>query len=665
MLWKNKKNIISDSGKTDINLDVLPLKSKRRVWKIFGVVFLTLFLLTSLVFGVSAAYIKKYQDKIYPGVYLSHFHLGGMSAEDVKGFLESLNNRLAKEGIVLLVEKKDGGEESVKINTVMGEEGAIELIEYKSLEAGNAALSVGRQGEWWERLFAPWKYLFFHHEISAPVLINVGHLTEYLKNSLSVFADAPNDANIKILNYTNGQYEIVPEKTGKDFVYSEIISFIEKNLSELSFSPIKIVPVVFSPTISSSEAASVSEFITKVFGYGGIGLNYIDPQTRLRRDWNLSAALLADWTKVKKDNSGQLIISLNTEELQKYLETLRREVDKTSQDAKFIVNNGVVKEFQASQSGLSLDAEKTMSDLLAAFEERNYRPAESVKTISLTVSVTEPNIKMSDTNNLGIEDILGVGISSFKGSSADRIKNIALAVKKVNGTLVLPGEQFSANRAAGPFTLENGYLPELVIKGNEIKKEVGGGMCQIGTTLFRMAMNSGMPITERRNHSLVVNYYADPVNGNPGTDATLYEPILDFKFLNDTGGHLLVQTAIDYNKQELYFTLWGKNDGRKGWYTHPVVSKWIPSGEPQEILTDKLKPGVRECQNAYRGAVASFTYSRITPVGEKIDRVFDSYYRPLPMICMVGSDPSAVSSTTPVDSPVLTPPSSTESLPLE
>ena len=77
-------------------------------------------------------------------------------------------------------------------------------------------------------------------------------------------------------------------------------------------------------------------------------------------------------------------------------------------------------------------------------------------------------------------------------------------------------------------------MPESVIKGNELKDEVGGGMCQIGTTLFRMAMNSGMQITQRANHSLVVSYYADPVNGNPGTDATLYEPILDLKFELDS-----------------------------------------------------------------------------------------------------------------------------------
>jgi len=276
------------------------------------------------------------------------------------------------------------------------------------------------------------------------------------------------------------------------------------------------------------------------------------------------------------------------------------------------------------------------------FVERNFHPLEAAKAVSVTVAVVEPNVKLSDINDLGIADVLGVGISTFRDSHTNRIKNIATAIKRLNGSLVKPEEEFSALKYAGPFTSENGFLPEEVIKGDKIKKEIGGGMCQIGTTLFRMAMNSAMPITERRNHSLVVGYYADPVNGNPGTDATLYEPILDFKFLNDTGSYLLLQTEIDYKRQQLTFTLWGRPDGRKGWYTHPTVSRWIPAGAPlPDIESAELKPGERKCQNAFRGAVASFVYSRITSSSEKIDRTFESYYRPLPKICVVGKTVSS------------------------
>ena len=383
--------------------------------------------------------------------------------------------------------------------------------------------------------------------------------------------------------------------------------------------------------------------LAEVLNYGNLGLNYTDPQTGVKRDWSIGPTIYTQWLEVRKEN-GEPIFALNKEKVKTYLETLRPFINTPARDAKFVMEGERVKEFQANQSGLSLNEEKTYNDLDIIFRERNYRPADLAKTVTVSVDIIEPNIVMANINNLGIMEVIGAGYSTFKDSHTNRIKNIANAVKRLNGILIKPGEEFSANKYAGPYTSQNGFLPEMVIKGREIKPEIGGGMCQIGTTLFRTAMNSGMPITERRNHSLVVSYYADPENGNPGTDSTLYEPSVDFKFLNDTGNYLLLQTSIDYAKQQLVFTLWGKSDGRSGSYTHPTVSKWIPAGAPQDIVVETLKPGEKKCQAAFRGAVASFVYTRFTSSSEKIERVFDSYYRPLPKICMVGA---SVASSTP------------------
>src|SRR3990167_3183667 len=99
-------------------------------------------------------------------------------------------------------------------------------------------------------------------------------------------------------------------------------------------------------------------------------------------------------------------------------------------------------------------------------------------------------------------EILGTGYSNFSGSPTNRVKNIRHAVvDKLNWVLIKPDEVFSLLSALRPFTIEGGYLPELVIKGDEIKPEVAGGLCQVGSTTFRAVMNSGLPVTARRNHS--------------------------------------------------------------------------------------------------------------------------------------------------------------------
>lgn len=610
--------------------------------KKIGLFFLFLVVLFGVAAGASASYLKFYQDKIYPGVYAGHYHLGAMGREDLENFIETTNNRLSREGINLdltVGQKKS----ALRLSTISSGGSATELVKLDSYTLWQDAYRLGRSGHWWERLFGPLSYRIQNTNLNAPVKIDWLNLINTLQNNLDELVDKPRNANVMITSFSPLSYVIVSEQSGLEFEYEKIIAQIQNNLSQLYLGDIAVSAKQFEPVIKLADAQKASANLNTILGYGDLGFNYVDPQTKARYDWPLTLAQYGSWLEVVFDDNQQPVFVLNQEKVKTYLESLRPVVDRVAQDAKFGVDeNGKVKEFQASQTGLVLNIDKTYNDLNVAFKERNYHPVQVTKTIALTVEVTEPVVKMADANELGIEDVIGVGYSTFKDSHTNRIKNIAHAVARLNGVLIKPDEEFSAIRYAGPFTAENGFLPEAVIKGKEIKDEIGGGMCQIGTTLFRMAMNSGMDITQRQNHSLVVGYYADPVNGNPGTDATLYEPSLDLKFKNDTGHYLLLQTDIDYKKQQLTFTLWGKSDGRSGSYTHPIVKKWIPSGEPQEVKTDKVKPGVTKCQNAFRGAVATFTYTRMTPAGEKIDRVFDSYYRPLPKICMVGVDPATL-----------------------
>ncbi len=619
-------------------------KNNWRVFKVIGVVALVVLVLAAVGFGVSAAYVSFYSDKVYPGVYAGSYHLGGSSEGEVKKFIEDLNNRLAKEGVAFDA-RTARASTSFKINAVSGGDTVGEIIAFDGDSLANLALSAGRAGQWQEKLFYPPLLRFKKVVLSAPMRINEPAAAEILRDNLQKLSDDPRDANILFHNWPDGQLEIIPETAGQSFDIPAVISQIQTDLSRLRFDTIKLAAKHFYPAITLKEAQVAAPRAREILNYGSLSLNYIDPQTKARREWVITSAQFGEWSRLKKDASGVVIFSLDKNFADKYLDELRLSIDVPARDAKFEMENGKVKEFQASRVGLRLDLEKTYADLSKAFEERNYHPSSVSKTVGLTVVAEEPKVQMSGINDLGIEGIIGAGVSSFAGSHTNRIKNIANAVKLLNGVLIKPGEEFSTLRFAGPFTEENNYLPELVIKGNEIKPEVGGGMCQIGTTVFRMAMNSGMDITQRRNHSLVVHYYADPVNGNPGTDATVYDPVLDMKFINDTGGYLLLQTEVDYKKQELIFTLWGKLDGRKGWYTHPTVSKWIAAGESQEKISDTLKPGEKKCQEAYKGAVASFIYTRVTTSGIKIDREFESFYRPLPQICLVGA---VVASSTPM-----------------
>ncbi len=621
------------------------LISAEKSWKKNSLIGLGIFLILGLIFFTSArSYSAFYKERIFPGVYIGQNYFGGMTEKEAKDFIENFNNRIAKESLEFSF-KKNNTSQYFKFSAVPTNDSSVEMIKINTDNSAAKLMAVGRSGSFWRKLWQPLYFRLISPRRELSDVIIEDRFITGLQNHLASFNDQPNNAGIKITSMMPLAYEIIPERSGVIFDYDRLTADLQKNLLSMSLEPIEVYQKEFKPDVLVSDLGPLIIDLPNILNYGNLGLNHIDPQTKIRHDWSIGPTIYTDWLEVRRENEN-LVLALNKEKTSVYLEQLRQFVDAAPKDAKFIMENNRVKEFQASQSGLSLDVEKTFADLDAVFKERNYNPAELAKTLTVSVNIVKPNIEMSDVNNLGIMEVLGTGSSTFKDSHTNRIKNIANAVKRLDGILIKPGEEFSANKFAGPYTKENGFLPEMVIKGRSIVPEVGGGMCQIGTTLFRMAMNTGMPISERRNHSLVVSYYADPANGNPGTDATLYEPNVDFKFVNDTGSYLLLRTTVNYEEQKLEFTLWGKSDGRTGSYTHPLVSRWIPAGETQEIISQDLKPGEIKCQNAFRGAVASFVYTRFTSSSEKIERVFDSYYRPLPKICMIGptsTDPGLIS----------------------
>jgi vancomycin resistance protein YoaR len=187
-------------------------------------------------------------------------------------------------------------------------------------------------------------------------------------------------------------------------------------------------------------------------------------------------------------------------------------------------------------------------------------------------------------------------------------------------------------------------VTELVIKGDKTTPEYGGGLCQVGTTTFRVALNTGLPIIERRNHSYRVSYY-EPA----GTDATIYDPSPDLKFVNDTAGHILIQTKITGNT--LRFEFWGTSDGRQVTQTKPEIYNITQPGPTKIVETQELAPGQKKCtESAHAGADTVF-YRTITYMsGEKKEETWKSHYVPWQAVCLVGVEKPAEPSITETES---------------
>lgn len=247
------------------------------------------------------------------------------------------------------------------------------------------------------------------------------------------------------------------------------------------------------------------------------------------------------------------LVSIDEKLIKSFVEDLSRKYDKDPIDATFTIEDGKVNAFSLSKDGKKINIEKNTKNILNLLEGR-----ESKNEIQIIYDTTKPSINSNDADKLGIETLIGTGKSNFSGSTASRIHNVQVAASRFDGVLVKPKEEFSFVETLGEVDGEHGYKQELVIKKDKTEPEYGGGVCQVSTTAFRAAIYSGLEITARRNHAYPVHYY------NPqGMDATVYIPRPDLRFINNTPGHILIQTEIDIPKRELVFKFYGTDDGRK------------------------------------------------------------------------------------------------------
>lgn len=607
----------------------------RRFWLFFVSIFAALLLLAGGFFGLG----YYYRNRVLPGIYIGDVPVGGMSRSGLNDYLETMNDKMMNEG--LQFEYDVNGENKVLTiyPVLMSGTEAFELVR-ADIETGvNNVLAFGKSKKWWLAGLEVIKSRLSPRSVPlSGVSIDIQRLMSVLAEKLSVYETPPVNAFIEISSLEPMEYKILPSAPGRLYDLSGVPDKITYFWSRLE--PVKITVKLRerNPVITEADIKSVADKLERVFLEDEILLTYANSHTALEYKWTIGADKIKAWLEVQRTPKNEVVFGLKKEKVLSFLgEKAAPIVVEEAADAKFKMDeNGKVMEFQGSRQGAKLDNEKTYQAINDVVWGRTLYDSGAPKSVALQVEIIEPNIKTADVNNLGIGEVLGVGVSDYSRSPTNRIRNITNAVNKLNGVLIKPGEEFSTLKYTGPFTYAGGYFPELVIKGDEVKPEIGGGLCQIGTTLFRMAMNSGMKITNRRNHSLVVFHYNDPVNGNPGTDATVYDPAPDFKFLNDTGNYVLIQTYIDKAKQDLVFTLWGTKDGRQASYSHPVVSRWYSAGAPKDIETDKLEPGKKECQNAFAGADASFVYTRVMPDGKEEKITYSSHYRSLPKICLIG-----------------------------
>lgn len=326
----------------------------------------------------------------------------------------------------------------------------------------------------------------------------------------------------------------------------------------------------------------------------------------------------------------------DTDVLERAIASLSATINVPVENALFQFTKGKVITFKPSQVGKSLNEEK-LRILFPQYLVNAVKNNTEHVTISVPVDRIDPVVATNQTNSFGIKERISIGYSEFGGSIAGRIHNVALAASKLNGVLIPPGETFSFNKTVGDISAATGYQSAYIIKDGKTVMGDGGGVCQVSTTVFRAALHTGVPITERHEHSYRVHYYEDD-GSKAGLDATVFDPTEDLKFVNNTPAYILIQTKTDTTNLTLTIEFYGASDGRKAEILNHTVSGGIPPPAPLYQDDPTLPVGVvKQVDFAAWGAKASFLY-RVTKNGEQIiNQLFTSNYRPWQAVFLRGT----------------------------
>jgi vancomycin resistance protein YoaR len=349
--------------------------------------------------------------------------------------------------------------------------------------------------------------------------------------------------------------------------------------------------------------------------------------------WDLTPQQLLSFLMVQKAADGQTIeVKFDEGALQSGLADLARQIDQAGENARFVFNDDTrqLEVIKPGKIGRTLDVTATLTRMTEAL-------ARGDQQVALVVKEQRPDF-YDDANaaSLGITELVSTGQSFYAGSSAERMKNIGAASAAQHGVIVKPGETFSFDQNLGDVSLDAGYAEALIIYNGRTIKGVGGGVCQVSTTAFRAAFNGGYPIIERWPHAYRVGWYER--GAGPGLDASVFSPVVDFKFKNDTPYHILIEAYANDAAGRLTFKFYSTSDGRQVAISEPIVENVIPHPEDKIEEDPTLAVGVRQ-QVDYAADGADVTVKRTVTRGGQViseDRVF-TRYQPWQAIFKVGT----------------------------
>lgn len=311
--------------------------------------------------------------------------------------------------------------------------------------------------------------------------------------------------------------------------------------------------------------------------------------------------------------SGKMLpLAWETDEasVRSYVQENCTKYDQEAVNASLSRSNGAF-QFVAGQKGLVLDVDASVRVILD-YLQGDILAEDEGAVLELQTKITEPEGSAEELAY--VKDLLGSFTTSFSTSSAKRSMNLDSGAKHINGTVLYPGEQFSAYEKVAPFTEENGYAMAGSYLNGEVVDSMGGGICQVSTTLYNAVLRAELEVTERSPHSMIVHYV------ELSEDAAIAGTYKDFKFVNSTDYPIYIEGYTTSDKK-ITFNIYGK-ETRDSSRTISFESVKVSETPAPTVLRDNggLPLGTKNVSSGSTGYVAEL-YKIVKVNGVEKERI--------------------------------------------
>ena len=557
-------------------------------------------------------------EKLAEGTRIAGVDVGGLSPRDARALLEGRAERLAR----VPVEFTAGGRRWRLAPHRLGV-----IVDWDA--ALRAAAHDGR-GIGPVRGYRRLELRFFAGDVEPSARVYDAALQYELERISSQLETRHRDARLVRRGLS---FATVPAVTGRSLDRRSAADVIVRALAGFARSPVALPVRSDPPSVTAAELRTARLAAQRAIS-APLSLTLGRTRWRLPR-WRL--ALMIDLPERAHER-----LALRGKAADQYFSRLAGTIDRSPRDADFAVYADGVRVIPSS-AGITLDVPRTAAAVLSAAARAHDRSA------ALVVTRPQPKLTTADARAMKIRGRVGTYETTY-GGDANRIHNVQLVAHLVDRKLIAPGATFSFNDTTGERTAEKGFVEAPVIINGELQTGLGGGVCQVSTTVFNAAYEAGLPITTRTNHALYISHY--PL----GRDATVNYPDIDLKFVNDTGHWLLLRTFV--GSSSLVVALYGTPVHRR------VESEAAPLRElappPERTVDDPaMYVGQTAVEDDGEPARATSVARRVYARSGRLlsHSTWYSSYRAEPKVVRVGTKPLPAPAPKPKPSPA--PPAAT------